>query len=124
MKKNYYLIPLLVLGVLSLSGCGNSSQSIGDSPVAGYTVPDGYNKLLMICPNATRESKSVNEFADAIFSCFQAGTGGGAPYTKDQMAISLEPGNGLWSVLNQTFTDPKGDGVVEAIKSRLLEDAH
>ena len=59
MKKNYYLIPLLVLGVLSLSGCGNSSQSIGDSPVAGYTVPDGYNKLLMICPNATRESKSV-----------------------------------------------------------------
>ena len=40
------------------------------------------------------------------------------------MAISLEPGNGLWSVLNQTFTDPNGDGVVEAIKSRLLEDAH
>jgi hypothetical protein len=114
----------IVLTVLTHTNLGNPVLSIGDSPVAGYTVPDGYNKLLMICPNATRESKSVNEFADAIFSCFQAGTGGGAPYTKDQMAISLEPGNGLWSVLNQTFTDPKGDGVVEAIQNRLLEDAH
>ena len=99
---------------------GTSTNSIFDKPAQGYLLPSGINSLLAVWGiplNDDSGPRNLGEVSDDIIDYLNSNSRNPAGPTKDQLLISLQPGNSVHSMVHRLFID---SDVIDAVVNRWL----
>lgn len=102
---------------------GDQSSNIFDKPAQSYMIPSGINGTIAIWGISLDNEngpRTLGEVSDDILNYLKASADrSGGPVTKDDLLISLQPGNSLNSVVNRLFISAD---VIDAVTKRWMSN--
>lgn len=110
-----------IFAILLLAGCTSASSSILNESADSVINVSGYNSTIANWGISLTDSSGPKELkivVDQMWSYLNNHASGSGPLTKDDMRISLQPGNSVYSILNQLFDSQEA---IDAVAQRLID---